>query len=237
MDHGAWMAAATEEYGRLLALLQTLDEASWSAATDCAEWEVRAIVAHLVGSAEAAASVREVIRQRRAGQRLRPGGSPLDAMNELQVRERADLSPRQLVAQLAEVAPRALTARRRLPKALRVLRVPLGPPLGTRPLGYLTDCIYTRDGWMHRIDICRATQRQPHLTADHDGGLVADVVQEWARLHGQPFQLTLTGMAGGTFTAGTGGERLELDAVEFCRLLSGRGQQPSGGLLAVQVPF
>ena len=32
------------------------------------------------------------------------------------------------------------------------------------------------------------------LTAGHDGRLVADVVTEWARRHGQPFTLTLTGV-------------------------------------------
>ncbi len=34
---------------------------------------------------------------------------------------------------------------------------------------------------------------------------------------------------------GAGGLRLELDAVDFCRTLSGRG--PAEGLLAVEVPF
>ena len=46
----------------------------------------------------------------------------------------------------------------------------------------------------------------PVLTADHDGVIVADVVAEWARRHGQPYQLKLTGPAGGSWTSGTGGE-------------------------------
>ena len=101
--------------------------------------------------------------------------------------------------------------------------------------GYLMDVVLTRDTWMHRVDISRATGRPVELTADHDGVLVADVVAEWADRHGRPFELTLTGPAGGSWSAGTGGERLELDAVEFCRILSGRGTGP--GLLAEQVPF
>lgn len=74
------------------------------------------------------------------------------------------------------------------------------------------------------------------LTPEHDGRLVADVVGEWARRHGRPFTLRLTGPAGGHFAAGGGGdETVELDAVEFCRILSGRA--PGVGLLARPVRF
>jgi len=53
--------------------------------------------------------------------------------------------------------------------------------------------------------------------------------------HGQPFTLTLSGAAGDRFTSGIGGPELELDAVEFCRILSGRA--PGSGLLSTRVPF
>jgi hypothetical protein len=101
--------------------------------------------------------------------------------------------------------------------------------------GFLFDVVLTRDTWMHRVDVSRATGREPHLTADHDGVLVADVVAEWAARHGRPYRLRLTGPAGGSWSSGTDGEEDELDAVEFCRLLSGRGR--GSGLLAQQVPF
>ena len=71
------------------------------------------------------------------------------------------------------------------------------------------------------------------LTPDHDGAIVADVVAEWAQRHGQPYRLTLTGPAGGDW--GTGGQAIEMDAVQFCRVLSGRGE--GSGLLATEVPF
>jgi hypothetical protein len=58
-------------------------------------------------------------------------------------------------------------------------------------------------------------------------------VAEWAERHGAPYDLTLTGPAGGRWT-GTG-EAIELDAVEFCRVVSGRGE--AAGLLRTQVPF
>lgn len=101
--------------------------------------------------------------------------------------------------------------------------------------GFLVDVVLTRDPWMHRLDIARAANREPELTPDHDGHLVADVVAEWAARHGSPYTLRLTGPAGGSWSSGDGGPDLELDATEFCRLLSGRGT--ATGLLAEQVPF
>ena len=103
--------------------------------------------------------------------------------------------------------------------------------------GFLLDVILTRDTWMHRVDVCRATGRAPELTAEHDGVVVADVVAEWAERHGRPYRLRLTGPAGGRWECGeaAAAEELELDAVDFCRLLSGRGG--GSGLLAQQVPF
>jgi hypothetical protein len=101
--------------------------------------------------------------------------------------------------------------------------------------GFLLDVILTRDPWMHRIDIVRATGAHHELTPEHDGVIVADVVAEWAARHGRPCTLRLTGPAGGTFHYGSGGTELELDAVEFCLAVSGRA--PAEGLLSTQVPF
>jgi hypothetical protein len=105
----------------------------------------------------------------------------------------------------------------------------------TWKLGYLLDVVLTRDTWMHRVDLARATGRPMVLTPAHDGRLVAEVVAEWARRHRQPFVLHLQGAAGGTFTAGEGGEQIDLDAVEFCRILAHRAS--GTGLLAHEVPF
>jgi len=73
------------------------------------------------------------------------------------------------------------------------------------------------------------------LTSEHDGRVVADVVADWARRHGQSFVLRLEGPAGGSFSAGQDGPEVRLDALEFCRVLSGRGA--ADGLLATFVPF
>ena len=235
MRHGDWMAAATEEYRRLDELLRSLAPADWAAPTDCSEWDVRAVVAHLVGAAEGNARIRETARQARLGRKARPGQPLVDGINAVQVAERADRTPAELVADLADAGARGVRARRRLPAPLRAVRLPFGPPLGVRSLGYLMDRIYTRDAWLHRVDIARATGAELVVTADHDGRLVADVIEEWARAHGRPYALELTGPAGGTWAHGEGGERHVLDAVEFCRVVSGRSSGP--GLLGTPVPF
>ena len=102
-------------------------------------------------------------------------------------------------------------------------------------IGYLIDVVLTRDPWMHRADIARATGAEHVLTAEHDGVLVADVVAEWAARHGQPYTLHLAGPTGGSWASGEGGPLIETDAVEFCRILSGRGR--ASGLLTTHVPF
>ena len=102
-------------------------------------------------------------------------------------------------------------------------------------IGFLLDTILTRDVWMHRLDIGLALGEAPHLTRDHDGALVGDVVHEWALRHAQPCHVHLTGPAGGTWTFGDGGTHLELDAMEFCRTVARR--ESGAGLLAVEVPF
>ncbi len=89
---------------------------------------------------------------------------------------------------------------------------------------------------MHRLDTCRAAGRDMVLTAEHDGRLIADVVAEWARRHGQPFTLVLAGPAGGRWQSGDAGDRIELDALEFCWTLAGR-IPGGGGLLTTMVPF
>ena len=67
------------------------------------------------------------------------------------------------------------------------------------------------------------------------GRWVANVVADWAPRHGEPFVLELTGPAGATFTAGADGISLRMDAIEFCRTLSGR--EVGSGILATPVAF
>lgn len=230
-----WIALAAEEYLRLDVLLRDLRPEEWSRPTDCSEWDVSAMVAHLIGAAHAAASPAEMVRQAAKGRRIRKHGDLVDKMNAVQVRDRVGHTPEQLTTELAAMARRGVRARSRMPAPLRALALPFGPPLGTKPLGYLMGRIYTRDAWMHRMDLCAATGRAPLLTADHDGRIVDDLVLEWSAAHGSAYSLTLIGAAGGSWSEGQNGPALALDAVAFARVLSGRGR--GDGLLTTTVPF
>jgi uncharacterized protein (TIGR03083 family) len=238
LDHEEAMVLATREVERLLAVVDALGAADWAAPTDCPGWTVEDVLRHLLGMWELQADPAERARQVTAAAEAaaRSGRLRLDELTALQVAEHAHLSTAELTRSLHDAAPRGLAARRAVPGAVRA--TPYDPQLpGESPwtLGYLFDVVHTRDPWMHRIDICRATGTAPALTPEHDGRLVADVAAEWAGRHGQPVTLELTGPAGGRFTAGDGGQQLTLDAVEFCRILSGRAG--GTGLLAVHVPF
>jgi uncharacterized protein (TIGR03083 family) len=216
---------AEEEFSRFADLVASLSDDDWSRPTDCTGWDVRTMALHVLGSADAQASVREFLHQLRRGMPLNKEIDShhwVDGLNELQVRERSHLSNDELVAQLAAVGPRAVRGRWRTPPPMRYLPMPFGPPIGWKPLKYLLDVGFTRDVWAHRIDICAATGRSMRATTDHDGRLVADIVGEWAALHGEPFELVLEGPAGGKFSQGTDAERIELDAFDFIRTLSGR---------------
>jgi uncharacterized protein (TIGR03083 family) len=238
LSRGEAMALAGAEYDRFLDLLRTLRPDEWRRPTECAAWDVRAMASHLLAEAESHFSLREMAHQMRAYRKAK-SGPMIDAMTALQVRDRANLTPDEIVARFERAVPRSVQARRRMPRLMRRMRMKVDPPFEKErwPLSYLMDVIYTRDTWMHRGDISRATGRDIVLTPEHDGRIVADMVAEWARRHGRPFALTLTGPAGGSYVAGGGGggENIELDTVEFCRIVSGRAQ--GTGLLATAVPF
>jgi hypothetical protein len=187
----------------------------------------------------------EVARQMRAAKaRQQPGQASVDALTALQVDERQHLGPEELRAELHRVGPRGAKGRRRVPGLVRRRNLPGAEVVNGAPeawsIGYLTDVILTRDPWMHRLDLARATGQALVLTADHDGVIVADIVAEWARRHGQPYRLELTGPAGGSWSFGAGGEEIVMDAADFCRVISGRPGPDDGqtwGLLATRVPF
>jgi hypothetical protein len=162
----------------------------------------------------------------------------IDEMSATQVRERAAMTPTAIISRLTAVAPKAVRARRRTPALARwAVRLKNDPPFDAERwrYGYVVDTIFTRDMWMHRLDISRATGHPMELTAGHDGRLVADVVAEWAGRHGKPFGLRLTGRAGGQWRSAEAGEHLELDALDFCWIVAAR--EPGAGLMATKVPF
>jgi uncharacterized protein (TIGR03083 family) len=238
LSHKVAMKLAATEYSRWADAAGSVAPGQWRNATDCPKWDVQALTGHVLGMVEMASSVREEARQRKATIKL--GGEYIDALTDLQVREHARLTPAELTARLRRIGPKAARGRRLAPGFIRRRAMPVpGMYIDGQPewwsLGYLLDIILTRDPWMHRVDLSRATSQTMTLTPDHDGVLVDDVVAEWAQRHGQPYQLRLTGPIGGSWSRGSGGEEIEMDAVEFCRALSGRARRD--GLLAVDVPF
>jgi integrase len=70
-----------------------------------------------------------------------------------------------------------------------------------------------------RSELELAALRWDDLEPDHDGRIVA----EWADTHNEPFTLALDDPAGCHYRAGTGGEHVHMDAIEFCRILVDRG--------------
>jgi uncharacterized protein (TIGR03083 family) len=241
LPHAEGMALFAVELQRNLDLMRGLDDAAWSAQTECPDWDVRRMYLHVLGACESGASTRELLHQMLTarGYQKRNGGPLEAALSATQVAERIDLTPGQLTSRLEAVAPVTVRKRTRMPALMRKATMKVdGPVVEKWSLGYLIDTIYLRDAWMHRIDVSRATGAVLVLTSDHDGRIVADVVAEWARRHGQPFTLQLTGPAGGTFTGGSPSATspvIEMDAIEFCRTLAGRA--PGDGLLTTIVPF
>ena len=238
IEHAEATRVAAAEYDRLLAFADELDGDDWSRRTDCPDWDVRDTLGHVLGMLELQADPADLMRQLSTAAKIAEGSGclRLDALTALQVREHAHLTHEELLHGLHEAAPRGLAARSGTTPEQRAAIYSAGlPGEGPWTMGYLYDIIHTRDPWLHRVDISRATGKEMTLSAQHDGRIVADVVEDWAGRHDQPYTLTLTGPAGGTFTSGQVGPQHNLDAVEFCRILSGR--ERGDGLLATRVAF
>jgi len=86
LGHDEAMRLAAAEYDRLLALADDLGADDWAQSTDCAGWDVRAVLGHLLGMLELQADPEERARQVKtaAETAARTGGLRLDAMTALQ---------------------------------------------------------------------------------------------------------------------------------------------------------
>ena len=96
--------------------------------------------------------------------------------------------------------------------------------------GELIDNIFTRDMWMHRLDICQATGREMVQAPNHDSRITALVMRDLdahlsRKLGGHSVIYRLTGHAGGEWTVGgnsAAGAEISMDTFDFHRLASGR---------------
>lgn len=239
-DFGTWMDLARASYQSLADEFADVPADRWSAPTPCAGWSVRDLAGHLVGAMRSAASLRETASQQRAVKRRakHTGEQEVDAMTAIQVERAADLSVEEIVRELQVLVPKAVAGRGRMPGPVRRragIQVEMGSLSERWTFDYFLATILTRDTWLHRVDLADALG-VPSAVGDVDRSVVGDVAVEWCARHAQPVALTLTGDAGGTLTAGTGGPEIELDAVEFCRVVSGRSPA-THPLLEHPVPF
>jgi uncharacterized protein (TIGR03083 family) len=218
-------AVAHAEGRAAQALLQALGDEDWARPTDCTEWDVRALVAHLVAQCQDGIHLASIPRRQLLGRRRYPDKPPLDAYMAVGVDDHRAASGPQLVERFTQLWPRAARARRRRPAVLR--RITLDPGIPGQPrwrLDYLLDIIYNRDLWMHRVDLARATGR-PFVVGDHDREIVAQVVRDLAQgWSAVPVALELTGRAGGCWLLGSGDPVavVRAEAVAYMRALSGR---------------
>lgn len=227
LSHNQWMAIGQAENAAFLGLLRGLAPEDWTKPTDCQLWDVKDITAHVLGAAEGFTSFRELRHQLLSSRRRRKElGNPLNAMNQIQVEDRRGVSSDEIIARLDEKFDAFIRVRARLGRVGKAIPIYDSSVLGFTTLRYLTDTIYPRDVFMHRVDISRATNTQLGYQ-DEDRLLVADVVRDWGRRAKPDARLELTGPIGGYFEAGAGTTAITADAVDFCRVLSGRGEVSS----------
>ena len=171
---------AQVEYERLLAVLESLSGNDWQKPTYCKAWNVRDMTAHIAGAVAGSGSVSEFKRQNIDNPYGKEFKDPVDGTNKLQIEERADKTPEELVTEFREKGQIAVINRQKLPWPIRKIHLPMGS-LGFASFEYLMDTIYPRDQWMHRYDICAATGKKMVTTSDHDGRLVELVLRDIAR--------------------------------------------------------
>jgi uncharacterized protein (TIGR03083 family) len=221
---------AAAEYDALLAMVDAFAASDWERPTDCTEWKVRDMVAHVAGAAEEACRLPVMLRHQAAAVRglRRSDGSIVDLLCRAQIADRGGFSDLELAADLHRWAAGAPDGRRRQPRLLR--RVPMPAFTGLRPgttLAHLLDVIYVRDVWLHRVDLHRATGVELP-TSSAEAEVVAQVVRdldlEW---DGPAFVLELTGRGAGRWQVGSGAPEAVVteDAVALMRLLSGRSDE------------
>lgn len=218
---------ATAQHNAMLVLLRDLEDRDWDRPTDCARWTVRDVVAHLVGALVESARLRTAIRHGVVAKRRHGDLSPLDGLNEAQVDDRRGWPADRLIADFERFAPKAVAARRRTPPLIRRKKLPTSmAPAGTT-VAQLFDVIYTRDVWMHRIDISRATSRA-FVRDETDCQVVAQVIRDVDLAWRAPtVRLELPGAGAWLLGAGEPVASVRTDAVEYCRFLSGRPAKPA----------
>ncbi len=221
---------AMTAFERILAVVENLSGDDWTQPTDCTEWTVKDMVAHLSGSCAGFASWKGHARQTVRNPYLFKISPAIDAINAIQVDDRANYTPEELVAEFRELGPKAIRTRYRVPWLLRIIPLPnIVVPGKVVPVSYLLDIIYSRDEWMHRADLCRASGQKMLLTEDHDARMVELILRDIAVMNLKnpkyTVDLVLTGDISLAYRFGNGAEpdaTITMDLIEFNRRSSER---------------
>lgn len=214
------------ELERLLALVETLEPDDWKQPTACSAWNVRDMLAHQAGGYASGTGYKEMFRQYR--NKPKSDQLPEDAVNEFQLQERADKSPAELIAELRRVGPVAAKKWAYQFRLFKLVSIP-HPDAGKLSLRHLMWVTHSRDTWMHRLDICRATGREFKQTREHDSRIAELVMLDVAdclsrKYNGPALVFELTGLAGGTWKIGAGdpAATITMDVLDFNIFASGR---------------
>lgn len=214
------------ELDRFIALVETLSPDDWNKPTACTAWTVRDVLAHQAGGYASGTSYKEMFHQ--YSSRPKPGQLPEDAVNEVQLSDRSEKSPAELITELKSVGPIAAQKWAFQFRLMKLLTIPHATA-GTLNMRHLMWVIHSRDTWMHRLDICRTTGRAFEQTPEHDGRIAALVMRDVAKalmnkLDGRALAFDLTGIAGGSWKIGSGepAATIRMDVLDFNIFASGR---------------
>ncbi|MCU1379409.1 MAG: hypothetical protein JWN29_2392 [Acidimicrobiales bacterium] len=171
--------ALSGEFAALDVLLSDVDDAGWKAPSPCPGWDVRAVVAHIIGTESmlAGAPTPDITIDRDAAPHVR---NDIGAFNEAWVAALAELPTSELLERF-----RAITATRL--DALRSMDEPAWDAVGPTPAGPDSYGRFMRirvfDCWMHEQDIRDAVGRPGHdagpavdLTLDEMTGALGFIV-------------------------------------------------------------
>lgn len=224
------MAHSQAEYAALLTMVDRFTEQDWARPTDCTGWTPREMLAHIAGAAAGAVRLRTLVKHYGIAA-IRSRRNPLEFVDHLcasQIAERRLLRNDEIAADLRRWASRAPAKLAAVPRFARRIPIPAAAGLTKgSTVSTFVDVINTRDIWLHRVDLARATGQERVVTPAEPEvvrQVVRDLDTQWS---GPALELTLVGPGGGTWLIGDGEPvaRVTEDAVGYLRLLSGRSDE------------
>jgi hypothetical protein len=169
------VALEREELTRFIESAAELPPDAWSFPVGSSKRDIHGLVAHVAGGYAAQARFAEFRRQAHP-QILRlyrmDGESISETVARVQIGDRAHRSPADLLDELREVGPVAITHRELLFRPFRLVQRALGSarPLPAIPLAPFQA---VRDLWYHRLDLTEAAGTGMNVDRDHDGRVLA----------------------------------------------------------------